>query len=300
LDVPEEGQLKTKLAAIGRFQALVRTTLKEGHDYGVIPGTGTKPTLLKPGAEKILKLLELADEYTILDKVEDWQAGFFRYIVKCQARHIGTGVVVSEGLGECNSKESKYRWRWVFGSDVPPEVDKSKLVMQKRRSRKSGKEFTMYRLDNEDIYSQVNTILKMAKKRAEVDASLSVGRLSDMFTQDIEDFKGGDIEADAETGEIAQERTEKAPVPASPRDTGPAPTGQPVKQQDKMFGSVDDFKRAFHAQGVDDTRATEVLAAQWPKGRTFRFEDIKAFDSAWGFLHAAGLVTATPTEFETK
>ena len=46
----------------------------------------------------------------------------------------------------------------------------------------------VYRLDNEDIYSQVNTILKMAKKRALVDAALSAGRLSQVFTQDIEDM----------------------------------------------------------------------------------------------------------------
>jgi len=52
---------------------------------------------------------------------------------------------------------------------------------------------TIGRVENEDIYSQVNTILKMAKKRALVDAALSAGRLSQVFTQDIEDMGLGQI-----------------------------------------------------------------------------------------------------------
>jgi len=53
-------------------------------------------------------------------------------------------------------------------------------------------------VENEDIYSQVNTILKMAKKRALVDAALSAGRLSQVFTQDIEDMGNLNVEV-AET-----------------------------------------------------------------------------------------------------
>jgi len=156
-------------------------------DYGVIPGT-TKPTLLKPGAEKIAKLLGLADTYEILDKAEEWKMPFFRYLVKCKLVHVGMNAVISEGMGECNSMESKYRWRWVSERDLPEGVDKSNLVTQERKSSKTGGHWTVYRLDNDDIYSQVNTILKMAKKRALVDAALSAGRLSDVFTQDIEDI----------------------------------------------------------------------------------------------------------------
>ena len=43
-------EAKEKLKAIRLFQAVVKSELKENHDYGVIPGTGDKPTLLKPGA----------------------------------------------------------------------------------------------------------------------------------------------------------------------------------------------------------------------------------------------------------
>ena len=40
----------------------------------------------------------------------------------------------------------------------------------------------------QDPFSVDNTVLKMAKKRALVDAALLVGSLSDIFTQDIEDM----------------------------------------------------------------------------------------------------------------
>ncbi|KKK67335.1 hypothetical protein LCGC14_2955110, partial [marine sediment metagenome] len=44
------------------------------------------------------------------------------------------------------------------------------------------------RVENDDPYTLVNTLLKMAKKRALVDAVLSATRSSGLFTQDVEDF----------------------------------------------------------------------------------------------------------------
>lgn len=197
LALPDPVKFKRDIQAINQFQKIVHENLISGQDYGVIPGTGNKPTLLKPGAEKIAKLLGLADQYDILDRQEDWSKPFFRYLIKC--RLVGlNGVVISEGLGECNSYESKYRYRWVSERDLPSGADKAKLVSQERRS-KTGGHWKVYRLENEDVFSQVNTILKMAKKRALVDASLSAGRLSDVFTQDIEDM-------------TARDETEETPV----------------------------------------------------------------------------------------
>ena len=56
-------------------------------------------------------------------------------------------------------------------------------------------------------YTLVNTILKMAKKRALVDATLSAGRLSNIFTQDIEDM-----------GLTEKEEPDKAPSPIKGED----------------------------------------------------------------------------------
>jgi hypothetical protein len=219
--LPTEEQFKRDLLAINKFQQVAHANMVEGHDFGVIPGT-KKPTLLKPGAEKIAKLLGLADSYEILDRQEDWERGFFRYLIKCSLTTM-SGVIVSEGVGECNSKESKYRWRWVFYNDLPDnlkgedkKVDRAKLTM--RYITTSRGKSPQWRFDNDDIFSQVNTILKMAKKRALVDAALSAGRLSEVFTQDIEDM-GGVIEAEV----IEPEKPEsKAPDEKSQGETGDA------------------------------------------------------------------------------
>jgi hypothetical protein len=60
---------------ISQFQAIINSSLKLNQDYGVIPGTGSKPTLLKPGAEKINMLLGVSPEYEFLDRTIDSQKG---------------------------------------------------------------------------------------------------------------------------------------------------------------------------------------------------------------------------------
>lgn len=191
LALPDEEKFIKDFQAINKFQHVVHANMVKGQDYGVIPGTN-KPTLLKPGAEKIAKLLGLADQYEIIDRQEDWNKPFFSYLVRCRLTHVSSGVIISEGLGECNSMESRYRWRWVFQSELPAHAqngDKQEhdRPVTKLVNTRNGK-VRMYRVDNDDVFSQVNTILKIAKKRALVDAALSAGRLSDVFTQDIEDM----------------------------------------------------------------------------------------------------------------
>ena len=211
LTLPEEQQFRTDIEAINRFQQIVHSNLITGQDYGVIPGTGTKPTLLKPGAEKIAKLLKLADYYDIIDKQEQWDSGdkfpLFRYLIKCKLVYMPTGEVVSEGLGECNSYEAKYRWREtkrqcpVCGSEaiIKGKAEWGGGWLCYKNKGGCGTKFLdgdpkitkqqTGRTENEDIHTQINTILKMAKKRALVDAALSAGRLSNIFTQDLDDMK---------------------------------------------------------------------------------------------------------------
>lgn len=179
------------LQKITQVQAAVQKSLKSGHDYDTIPGTG-KPTLLKPGAEKILMMFGLTSEYEFLDKIEDYDKGVFAYTMKCILSR--NGQKITEGVGSCNSKEDKYRWRWYKDADVPEGVDKDGL---KSKTNRWGQ--TEYKLENEEIYSQANTILKMAKKRAQVDATLTVASLSELFTQDIEDMKEFFQQEQAET-----------------------------------------------------------------------------------------------------
>ena len=126
----------------------IDTVLIAGVDYGIIPNC-KKPTLLKSGAEKILNYLGLIARTEISNRVEDYNIGFFSYEAKVYLIDYN-GVVKGEGIGITNTREGKY-------------------------AKSSG-------------YAMQNTVLKMAKKRALVDAALNVGNLSARFTQDVEDM----------------------------------------------------------------------------------------------------------------
>ncbi|MBE5813437.1 MAG: hypothetical protein E7314_07345 [Clostridiales bacterium] len=175
--------LQKNVKKISDLHSLIQNVLKKDYDYGIIPGTA-KPTLLKPGAEKICMLFELTPKYEFLQNIEDYSNNFFSYSFKCSLYK--NENVVSEGVGSCNSKEKRYRYLLVnnLSSNYSGESEK---VQDKYGNIK-------YRIENIEIYNYINTILKMAKKRAFVDAILQVASLSEMFTQDIEDLT--DLEAD--------------------------------------------------------------------------------------------------------
>ena len=272
LALPDEQNFRRDIAAINQFQKIVRSNLQDGHDFGVIPGT-QKPTLLKPGAEKIAKLLGLADLYVILDKAEDWEKGFFRYLIKCSLVSVNNNVTISEGLGECNSMESKYRWR--ESKRKCPDCGAEAIIKGKaefgggwlcfKKTGGCGSKFpdndisiteqTVGKVANDDIYTQVNTILKMAKKRALVDAALSAGRLSDLFTQDMEDIVGGLPEPAAKPQDAAPV-AQKAPIQA-PRDLFAEEHQPPAENLKQSFWNA--CKKAGYSvstkQGIDSVKA---------------------------------------------
>ncbi len=268
--LPEPDAFRRQLQAIRLFQAIAKTEMVQGHDYGVIPGT-SKPTLLKPGAEKIAKILRLADSYEILDRQEKWEEPFFRYLIRCSLNSIATGQLVSQGMGECNSMEAKYRWRWVWPNEVPEHVDKASLPI---RTTKRGTK--QYRLENEDIYSLVNTVLKMAKKRALVDAALSAGRLSDVFTQDIEDIV---TEPESMAQEVHDGGAPKTSEPSQPSPVSVSPTtrGAPSANPPSAFlaGVTVPQQRQISAYlnqaNVSEEKAEEYLGCplgEWLKDKT--------------------------------
>lgn len=106
----------------------------------------TKPVLLKPGAEKILMLTGMRPSFEIVRYMSDEENGLLQYQVKCELYLENS--LICEGLGSSNTRES------VYTGLNPFDVD--------------------------------NTALKMAKKRALIDATLLALGISDMFTQDEE------------------------------------------------------------------------------------------------------------------
>lgn len=169
--------MKQKLNLTREF---FREVMKEGIDYGTIPGTD-KRTLLKPGAEGLCEFYNLAP--TIAEKVEDksHETGYYAVDITLRLIHRGSGSIIAEGLGHANTFESRYRWRWVSEKDLPKGLDPQDLISKERNGRYGN--FVQYRIENDDMHSIWNTVLKMAKKRALVDAVLSATRSSGIFAQ---------------------------------------------------------------------------------------------------------------------
>ena len=202
-------------AQLRQMHAVVREVMVEGEHYGVIPGT-SKLTLLKPGAELLNNMYGfLLDSVEIVERTEQWDVPvtetsfpLFRYITRCTLKD-RNGITVSTGVGECNSYESKYRWR--VANRRCPRCGKETIIKGKvefgggwvcfkskggcgarfRDGDEAIESQRAGRVPNENIYDQVNTLLKMPKKRSYIDACLSATRTSGIFTQDMEDLSSG-------------------------------------------------------------------------------------------------------------
>jgi hypothetical protein len=219
------------LKRLQELQAFVSETMKDGIDYGVIPGT-EKRTLYQPGAQKLCEIYSLAFEYEDAETVQDWDRPFFFYRKRCRLTRRG-GAFAGIGLGSCNSKEDRYAWRWVYDNQVPNGIDKRTLKSKEFNGRNNST-YVKFRLPNEDIYTLVNTIEKMACKRSLVHAVLGVTRTSNLFHQDLEDFPDDMI------GAADQERSwEKASPAKVVLDMKPATDAAPTTPAKEPQPDVD-------------------------------------------------------------
>ena len=182
------------------IQHCMSSAMQSDVHYGVIPGT-KKPTLLKPGAEKLTSTFRLAPKYRI--NRTDLPDGHREYEIVCVLVSVETGKEHGEGVGCCSTMESKYRWRSgvefepIAGAHIPGDYNAKKAEYKRQGlgARKVNDEWCWGRLKqgdripNPDIADVFNTVMKMAAKRALVSATLTVTAASDIFTQDVEDFQ---------------------------------------------------------------------------------------------------------------
>ena len=135
------------------IETIVGKYLKPQTDYAVIPNT-KKPTLLKGGAEKLATIFGFTTSCSIVNRIEHFDydnpaTSFVQYEAKVIVYNCD-GTAVSEGYGSCNSSESKFL--------------------------------------KQPFANRINTVLKISKKRAYVDAILTATCASSVFTQDMEDI----------------------------------------------------------------------------------------------------------------
>jgi hypothetical protein len=159
--------------------------------------------------------------------------------------------MIGAGLGECSSSEEKYKWKKPACNEEyeATDEDRKRVKWFKGYQGKKAYEVKQIRTSPADV---ANTVLKMAKKRAMIDATLTATAASDIFEQDLEDTGIN------ETGEQAPPPPIQAPQPTGdsvppvmegtadvPKDAGDITEPQ-IKKLQAMLGGVkitDDYEK---------------------------------------------------------
>lgn len=166
---------------VNAIQYAIKAVMQKDVHYGVIPGT-QKPTLYKPGSEVLLTMFHIAVD----PQAEELREGIdIRYRVRAVGRHQASGIVVGVGIGEASTAEDKYAWRRAICPEEWNDTDPTRRRTKYQKYKGQIEKVQQVRTNPADI---ANTVLKMAKKRAQIDLTLTATAASDCFTQDVEDL----------------------------------------------------------------------------------------------------------------
>jgi hypothetical protein len=245
---------------------VTKNLMVEGVDYGTIPGTGSKPTLLKPGAERLCTLFGMSPEVHELMVVEDWtgeaHGGEQFYYYRYKVRLVKNGITLGEGVGSCNSWEAKYRYR--TQERKCPKCGKPSIVKGREEygggwicfTKKGGcgakfkagdsaiEGQATGRTLNPDMADLVNTLQKMAVKRALIAATLIAVNASEFYTQDAEDMEVIDVPSAEPPREAKAKPSDREADPPSARQAKPQPNQEaPARPWRTFKGMLDEFAR---------------------------------------------------------
>jgi hypothetical protein len=250
-------------AQVNRIQEVMKAVMQNGIHYGKVPGCGDKPTLLKPGAEKILATFQIAVD----PQIENETRTADEYTVRIKAvATSASGRNLGSAVGEASSNEEKYKWRKTVCErefDTTPE-DRRRIAFKKYDGKIN--EVKQVRTNVADIS---NTVLKMAVKRAEVAVCLQVTAASDCFTQDIEDLPEEVArEVVDQRPEIKPPQSKSSQTAANPPPAQPAEEkrmgnpSQPAELPDEDEPRISDAQsKRFYAIWKSSGRSDEVMRA---------------------------------------
>lgn len=204
-----EEAFEARLAAMKQSQQRIarvqREYMDEGIDYGNIAGID-KPTIFKPGAEKLMQLYGLVAQVNSHFVPGDGQTTPPLTYDSDVFLHVGNfdGPIVGQGHGTANSWEKRYRRE----SRACPNCNQPKIIRSKWPENIPADQRGWYCLnckskygkDDESITAQEVgagtvmeaydlgvTLLKMSEKRGITDAVLRATATSGLFTQDVAD-----------------------------------------------------------------------------------------------------------------
>lgn len=204
------------IAAQNATRELVTQALQKGRDYGEIPGVD-KPSLLKPGAERVILGFGCYARFTIVESEIDHDREVKYVKTKWTEKDQPSNwrEIKAAGLGR-NKRfggkgKEKERWVWQEKEEeagvsigLYRYVVRCDIVDRSTDAVVGSCVGACSTLESKYIDRPrdcENTALKMSEKRALVGAALITFGLSDQFTQDVEDlpqFGGGHAEPSAE------------------------------------------------------------------------------------------------------
>ena len=222
------------------IQQVLTGAMKKGVHYDAIPGTGRweedpktgkkmfveKPVLLKPGVEKINMIFRIGSEPQITRESDGFDTHFH---IVCRMFHIDTGITLGYGVGEGSTNESKWAWRKaVCDAEYEQTLEtRRRIHWQKKHKtdkKNSGDEFESIKQVRQNPADIINTVLKMAIKRAEVDGCRKVTACSDVFDQDIDEdhirSAVGADNTDMQSGENRYQQPQRK-EPEQPQQSAP-------------------------------------------------------------------------------
>lgn len=151
------------------FEKFVKSQMFDKIDFGILPGT-EKPSLWKPGAEKLLNIFQLGARIIDKNNVIDYKENIATFFYTIEVFHLATGRAIAQCEGVCSSQEKKYRERQEY-EWVGTYPNKKKVTRGDPIPTKVG-----------DV---LNTLAKMAQKRAFVGVVIIATKASDFFNHDL-------------------------------------------------------------------------------------------------------------------
>jgi hypothetical protein len=232
---------------VQKIQNLMGELMNDGEHYGASFPGDTKKNLLKPGADKLMFMFRLRPDFH--QDIKELSNGHREVFTRCEIYHIESGQKIAEGVGSASTMESKYRWR--NAARKCPYCGKEAIIKGKEEygggwicfGKKGGcgakfqdddpaiESQEVGKVENPDIADTYNTVIKISKKRAYVDATITACAASDIFTQDAEDFKNATETAESLAKEAMQEN--KQPQKTTVAKPAKSSSAKPISKHDE-------------------------------------------------------------------
>ena len=229
----ESLSLKQVTDRVNLVHEVLKKIMKVKTHFGTVPGCGSKMVLLKPGADLLAMTFRLVPRFEV--SMTNLPNDHKEYTVTC-SMYSPEGVLLGQGVGSASTMEKKYRYRYEGG----------------KWDEEQHKKIGATKIENEDIADCYNTVLKIAKKRAHIDSTLTVTAAADLFTQDLID----DDDAPARPPvKMPTEIKDKAAEPTGKASPG-AKISEPQRKRlfaiaDKANVTEEDLRLHLKSHGLD-------------------------------------------------